>query len=134
MGNDDGIELPSQAVVGDQVPFQVHDLLDLVEKPGVDPGHPEDLLVRPAEIERTLDVEDPIGIRAEQLLPDARVVEIGAREAAHPGLEAPQPFCSASLKVRPIAITSPTDFIWVPSAGLASLNFSKAQRGILTTT
>jgi hypothetical protein len=38
------------------------------------------------------------------------------------------------LKVRPIAITSPTDFICVPSAGLASLNFSNAQRGIFTTT
>ncbi len=44
------------------------------------------------------------------------------------------PFCSASLKVRPIAITSPTDFICVPSVGLASLNFSNAQRGIFTTT
>ena len=33
-----------------------------------------------------------------------------------------------------MAITSPTDFICVPSVGLASRNFSKAQRGILTTT
>ena len=45
-----------------------------------------------------------------------------------------KPFCSASLKVRPIAMTSPTDFIWVPRSGLASANFSKAQRGIFTTT
>ena len=44
------------------------------------------------------------------------------------------PFCSASLKVRPMAITSPTDFICVPRVGLASRNFSKAQRGIFTTT
>ena len=44
------------------------------------------------------------------------------------------PFCSASLKVRPMAITSPTDFIWVPRVGWASGNFSNAQRGILTTT
>ena len=44
------------------------------------------------------------------------------------------PLCRASLKVRPIAMTSPTDFIWVPRAGLASWNFSKAQRGIFTTT
>ena len=42
-------------------------------------------------------------------------------------------FCSASLKVRPIAITSPTDFICVVSVGSASGNFSNAQRGILTT-
>ena len=44
------------------------------------------------------------------------------------------PFCSASLNVRPMAITSPTDFICVPSSGLASRNFSNAQRGIFTTT
>ena len=41
---------------------------------------------------------------------------------------------SASAKVRPIAIASPTDFIWIVSRGSARGNFSKAQRGILTTT
>jgi hypothetical protein len=43
-------------------------------------------------------------------------------------------FCSASLKVRPMAMASPTDFICVPSTGLVAGNFSKAQRGIFTTT
>ena len=43
-------------------------------------------------------------------------------------------FCNASLKVRPMAMASPTDFICVPSTGLVSGNFSKAQRGIFTTT
>ncbi len=33
-----------------------------------------------------------------------------------------------------MAITSPTDFIWVVSRGLAWGNFSKAKRGILVTT
>jgi hypothetical protein len=33
-----------------------------------------------------------------------------------------------------MAMTSPTDFIWVPSRGLASRNFSKAHLGIFTTT
>ncbi len=42
-------------------------------------------------------------------------------------------FWSASLKVRPIAMTSPTDFIWVVRVWSASGNFSKAQRGIFTT-
>ncbi len=41
---------------------------------------------------------------------------------------------SASLKVRPIAIVSPTDFIVDVSRGSASPNFSKANRGIFTTT
>jgi len=37
------------------------------------------------------------------------------------------------LNVRPIAMTSPTDFIWVVSVRSASGNFSNAQRGNLTT-
>ena len=43
------------------------------------------------------------------------------------------PLSSASLKVEPIAMTSPTDFIAVPSVVEAPGNFSKAQRGIFTT-
>ena len=43
-------------------------------------------------------------------------------------------FCSDSWKVRPMAMTSPTDFIEVVSIGLAPGNFSKAKRGILVTT
>ena len=43
-------------------------------------------------------------------------------------------FCSDSWKVRPIAMTSPTDFIAVVSVGSAPGNFSKAKRGILVTT
>ena len=43
-------------------------------------------------------------------------------------------FCSASVKLRPIAIASPTDFMWVVSVGSAEGNFSKANRGTLTTT
>jgi hypothetical protein len=43
-------------------------------------------------------------------------------------------FCIDSWKVRPIAMTSPTDFIAVVSSGSAPGNFSKAKRGILVTT
>ncbi len=42
-------------------------------------------------------------------------------------------FCSASLKVRPMAMASPTDFIWVVRLGSASGNFSKVKRGTFTT-
>ena len=38
-----------------------------------------------------------------------------------------------SLKVRPIAITSPTDFIWVVRIGSVLKNFSNVNRGIFTT-
>ena len=41
---------------------------------------------------------------------------------------------SASLNVRPIAMTSPTDFMVEVSTGSASGNFSNANRGTLTTT
>jgi hypothetical protein len=43
-------------------------------------------------------------------------------------------FCSASVKLRPIAIASPTDFMCVVERGSAPGNFSNANRGTLTTT
>ena len=43
-------------------------------------------------------------------------------------------FCSASVKLRPIAIASPTDFMCVVSRGSAPGNFSNAKRGTFTTT
>jgi hypothetical protein len=42
-------------------------------------------------------------------------------------------FCSASGKVRPIAMASPTDFMDTVSCGSAPGNFSKVNRGIFTT-
>ncbi len=39
----------------------------------------------------------------------------------------------ASLKVAPMAMTSPTDFMEVPRVVEVSGNFSNAQRGIFTT-
>ena len=57
--------------------------------------------------------------------------------ASHPSLRISRPlspFCSASVKVRPMAIVSPTDFIWIVSVGSAAGNFSKAKRGSFTTT
>jgi hypothetical protein len=43
-------------------------------------------------------------------------------------------FCIDSWKVRPMAMTSPTDFIEVPSRCSEPGYFSKAKRGILVTT
>ena len=43
-------------------------------------------------------------------------------------------FWKASLKVRPMAMFSPTLFMWVVRRASAMGNFSKAQRGVLTTT
>ena len=44
------------------------------------------------------------------------------------------PFCHACLKVRPMAMVSPTAFICTPSVFSAVGNFSKAKRGNFTTT
>ena len=44
-----------------------------------------------------------------------------------------RPFCSDSAKLRPIDITSPTDFMAVVSVGSVAGNFSKVKRGILVT-
>ena len=44
------------------------------------------------------------------------------------------PFWMASSKVRPIAITSPTDFMLEPSSLSTPWNLPKSQRGILQTT
>ena len=43
-------------------------------------------------------------------------------------------FWKLSVKLRPIAITSPTDFMAVVRFSVAPGNFSKAKRGILVTT
>jgi hypothetical protein len=43
-------------------------------------------------------------------------------------------FCSDSWKLRPMAITSPTLFIWVVRRSSARGNFSKAKRGTFVTT
>ncbi len=43
-------------------------------------------------------------------------------------------FAKDSRKVRPIAMHSPTDFMWVVSWPSAPGNFSKAKRGTLVTT
>ena len=43
-------------------------------------------------------------------------------------------FCTASAKLRPTDMASPTDFIEVVSRASAPGNFSKVKRGILTTT
>jgi len=43
-------------------------------------------------------------------------------------------FAIAPSNVRAMAITSPVDFIWVPSVRSAPGNLSNGQRGIFTTT
>ena len=61
----------------------------------------------------------------------------GSRRSLKPSAPVSSPrraFCSDSWKVRPMAITSPTDFIWVVRRGSAWGNFSNVKRGTLVTT
>ncbi len=66
--------------------------------------------------------------------PLPKPLDLDLVEAGEAGLQPAQRLLQASAKVRPIAITSPTDFIEVVRIGSAPGNFSKAKRGILVTT
>ena len=93
---------------------------------------------RHAVLERLGEIEDAFRVRDREL-------SSAAFQHRH-RLSAPSPhkpkrlisklrsaFCNASLNVRPIAIASPTLFICVVSVGSACGNFSKVNRGTLTT-
>jgi len=60
--------------------------------------------------------------------------KVGDSKPAWPISRLRSDFWRLSLKVRPIAITSPTDFIWVVSVLSTPGNFSKVKRGIFVTT
>ena len=118
-----------------------HQVLDLREEPGVDLRQFVDALERPARAERIGDVQQAVRprLRAARRRPGAAAssfngpVTISLRPS-RPVSRPRSAFCSDSWKVRPIAITSPTDFICVVSRSLAARNFSNVKRGILVTT
>ena len=122
--------------------FHVDDAAHLGEEPGIDLAGIEDLLVGPAEPHRLRHLQDAVRRRRAERGAD-RVLVVAAAEPVDLDLveagagRSPGPrsaFCRLSWKVRPIAITSPTDFIDVVSVCEAPGNFSKAKRGILVTT
>ena len=100
------------------------DLDDPVEEPRVDPRWPR----RPPRRSRrarsaasTWKIRSGVGTRdlLEQLVDVGREVALArvAVQPVRPGSSERIPFCSASPKVRPIAIASPIDCIFVPSCG-----------------
>ena len=92
--------------------------------------------MRPARKRAVDQVQPSLGAVGERR--QVIALDVGEEPAAprsNPDFSRPrQALPSASLNVRPIAITSPTDFIVDVSPGSASENFSKANRGIFTTT
>ena len=118
-----------------------HDLEHLVEEPRIDPRDLVQAFDRDEFPERGLDLEDPFRRRnrggGHQLLDAEAVVLAFDRitvQPARPDSRERSAFWSDSGNVRPIAITSPTDCICVPSTGAAPGNFSNAHRGTLVTT
>lgn len=129
-----------QAVLPDLL-LHVDDAAHLAEEPGIDLAGLEDVLVRPAEPHGLGDLEQTVRRRRAERGADGVLVVVAAEaldldlvEAGQPGLEPAQRLCRLSWKVRPIAMTSPTDFIDVVSVVEAPGNFSKAKRGTLVTT
>jgi hypothetical protein len=79
-------------------------------------------------------VPDALGTGLAQFLLQHLAVLRLLVHAVDADFEAAQAFWNDSWKVRPMAITSPTDFICVVRRESACGNFSKAKRGILVTT
>ena len=115
------------------------DQRDLVDEPGIEPAGLGDLLDGRAGGQRLLGQVEPAVDRHAQRL--EQLVGRPAPSAPAP-VQKPATFVSvdrialpsASAKLRPIDMTSPTLFIVVVSRGSAPGNFSNANRGILTTT
>ena len=120
--------------------FQAHQLFNLHQEPAIDVGQVEDAVDRQTGARKASAMyPDAVGTGVFQLAADFgqrfRIVQAHFRiEAGGAHFETAQRFCSDSCWVRPMSITSPTDFIWVVRRSLAPANFSKLKRGILVTT
>ncbi len=131
-----GEQLGAELVDGGDLVGELLDEEELVDEPRVDLRGVEDLLRGGAGADGLHDRVDPAvggpdGL-AQQLGLVARLAGEGewlpffSRERSA--------FWRASVKLRPMAIASPTDFMVVVRVESADGNFSKAKRGTLTTT
>ena len=110
---------------------------DLLDEPRIDARGLGDRLDCGAEAQRQFDVVEPsVGgcLEALQQLVDGEVGVWAVQNPARPVSRERITLPSASMKLRPNDIASPTDFIVVVSVGSAPGNFSNANRGALTTT
>ena len=126
-----------------KAPFKRNQLFDMGHEPRIDVRQRTNLVNTKAGQNGVSNPPHSIWIgRASFSLISCRV---GSRDfslrsiLSHPNPKQPDSrpriaFWSDSLNVRPIAMTSPTDFICVVRTGTASWNFSNAHRGILVTT
>ena len=113
----------------------LYNVFDLHQEPGVDLGSGHGLPRHSCPCGKHRPRTRCVPARARPALSRSRP----RPRSFHPGHPTPtsrprKAFCRDSWKVRPIAITSPTDFICVVRRESACGNFSKAKRGILVTT
>ena len=79
-------------------------------------------------------IQDALGAGFADLLHDLFAVGLRSDRPSMPVSRPRSAFWKLSWKVRPMAITSPTDFICVVRRESAAGNFSNAKRGIFVTT
>jgi hypothetical protein len=90
----------------------VDQVLDLREEPAVDPREAVDVLERHAHAEGIGHVPEALGARVGELVLDFSMSTVFRLKPSTPTSSPRRAFCSDSWKLRPIAITSPTLFIW----------------------
>ena len=122
-------------VTAGQAPIHRDDLFQLPQEPRIDLRQFHNLRRRPARVQSPPAANECGQAAAWPAFHAAATPALQpARATAYCGSSERMPFCSASLKVRPMAITSPTDFICVPRVSSAPGNFSNCHLGIFTTT
>ncbi len=128
----------SAEAAGGEFLLQVDELLHVGQKPAVDPRELEDLLDRHPLLEGVADVEEALGVGDDELLPDLLAGREGgstsfpsAPNPKRPVSRERSPFWSASLKVRPMDIASPTAFIEVLRVGSAVGKLLEGEAGDL---
>ena len=117
------------------------DFGDRVDKPWIDFAELMNFLARDAEPQRVRQIVEAMavgqsttGLGCARARPSRASRRCRLSSPYEPISSERSAFCSDSLKVRPIAIASPTDFICGPSSSAAPRNFSNVKRGILVTT
>ena len=104
---------------------------ELVQEPRVDVGAPVELLHRGAAPQRLKHMVEPL--RAGSAVSASSVSSSSGCCGGVSSSRERSALANACWKVRPSAIASPTDFMWVVSPPSAPGNFSNANRGHLTT-
>ena len=109
-------------------------LLEMLNEPGIDLGERANLLAGHASLQRLEQPVNAVRPGNVQALAQQRRGHFGRRTPRGARFERANALAERFRNVRPMAITSPTDFICVPRVVSAPGNFSNCHLGIFTTT